>query len=154
MLGRWWRAPRERVWEIAAAAVAMLLVAFACVQALRWARSQPLALGVMDAPAGREVPAAGGLAVRGWALDPFGVESVEIVLGPLRKTVQPDISSGDLHAVHPGYPGSARGRFALDLTPEDLRQAGAPNPLALRAIVHGRGGSTTEVDARRLVFRP
>jgi hypothetical protein len=150
LLGRWIRAPRERAWEIVAAVAAVGLVVFACVAAIGWARAQPLGRGNLDAPAGREVPA-GPLAVSGWAADPFGVEAMEVVVGPVRRTVHPEIASPDVHAILPGYPGSAHARFALELSAEDLRAAG---PLPLRLLVKSRAGPVTEVDGRRLVLKP
>ncbi|HET9470891.1 MAG TPA: hypothetical protein VFO24_07275, partial [Usitatibacter sp.] len=121
LAGRWVRAPRERAWEIVAAVAASGLIVSACVAAIGWARAQPIARGALDAPAGREVPA-GPLAVAGWAVDPFGVEAVEVAIGPVRRTVHPDIASPDVQAALPGYPDSPRARFALELSAEELRQ--------------------------------
>jgi len=153
LAGRWARAPRERAWEIAAAVAASGLVAFACVAAIGWARAQPLARGTLDAPAGREVPR-GALAVAGWAVDPFGVEAVEVAAGSVRRTLHPDIASPDVQAMLPGYPDSARARFALELSADELRQAGTADPLPLTLSVRSRAGPVTAVDGRRLVSKP
>jgi hypothetical protein len=104
-------------------------------------------------PAGREVPR-GPLAIAGWAVDPFGVEAVEVAVGALRRTVHPDIASPDVQAALPGYPDSPRARFALELSAEDLGRAGAADPLPLRLLVKSRAGPVTEVDGRRLVPKP
>ncbi|HEX3097145.1 MAG TPA: hypothetical protein VHQ02_05470 [Usitatibacter sp.] len=153
LLGRWFRAPRERAWEIAAAVVGVGSVVFACVAAIAWARAQPLGRGLLEAPVGREVPR-GALAIAGWAVDPFGVEAVEVGVGSVRRTLHPDVASPDVQAALPGYPDSPRARFALELSAEELAQAGAGDPLPLRLLVRSRAGPVTEVDGRRLVLKP
>ena len=68
--------------------------------------------------------------------------------------MHPDIASPDVQAVLPAYPGSPRARFALELSAEELRQAGTADPLPLRLLVKSRAGPVTAVDGRRLVVKP
>ena len=148
---RWWGAPKAHAFEMVGAFAAVPLVLVACVMTWRWAQTQPLAIGVLDAPRDRNatLPA---LAIRGWALDPFGVEGVTVQLGKLQRDARVGEASPDLKALFPGYPDGARGRFALDLTEEDLANAGAPAQTPLRITVKSRGGGVTEIDRRRLEF--
>ena len=151
LTARWIAAPKARAFEMALALAAVPIVFLSCAGALRWAQAQPLALGVVDAPAGREaVPS--GLALRGWALDPTGVESVQVEIGALKREATIGIASPALREALPGYPDAAQGNFALDLGADDLARAGAPQPLPLRITARGRGGAVTEIDRRRLEF--
>jgi hypothetical protein len=155
---RWKETPREAVLELSTAAVVMALLAYACFVALSWARSQPAALGVLDQPEGRQVPAS-GVPLRGWAVDPSGVEAVKVRIGTLERDARvgeasPVRSMLSVAAIHSGYPDAARAGFALDLTADDLAKAGAPNPLTMRVLVKGKGGAVTEIDRRNLVFAP
>ncbi|MGZ5597552.1 MAG: glycan biosynthesis hexose transferase WsfD [Usitatibacter sp.] len=153
LVARWIAAPKEHAFEMAAAAAVIPAIVLACSAMLRWAETQPLAVGVIDQPAGREA-APSALAIRGWALDPTGVERVQVELGTLKRNASIGLESKALRQVMPGYPDSAQGNFALDLTAEDLALAGAPQPLVLRVVVRGRSGATTEVDRRRIEFKP
>ena len=151
LLARWWEAPKHHAFEMLAGVAALPIVVVACVIAWRWGETQPLAIGVLDAPRDRQgtLPA---LAIRGWALDPFGTESVTVELGALRREARIGDASPDLKAIFPGYPDGARGRFALDLSEEDLAKAGAPAELPMRITVKSRAGGATEIDRRHLDF--
>jgi len=151
LAARWWDAPKAHAFEIVAGFAAVPLVVVACVMAWRWAQTQPLATGVLDVPPGRQAKLP-TLALRGWALDPFGVEGVTVELGKLRREARIGEASPDLKAVFPGYPDAARGRFALDLSEAELVEAGAPAELALRITAKSRAGAVTEIDRRRLEF--
>lgn len=153
LTARWIQAPKARAFEMLLALAAVPIVFLSCAAAVRWAEAQPLALGVLDAPAGREV-APSGLALRGWALDPAGVESVQVEIGALKREATIGIASPALREALPGYPDAAQGNFALDLGADDLARAGAPQPLLLRITARGRGGAVTEIDRRRLEFKP
>jgi hypothetical protein len=153
LTSRWFEAPKTRAFEMVLTLAAMPIVFLSCAAALRWAEAQPLALGVLDAPPGREA-APSGLALRGWALDPAGVESVQVELGALKREATIGIASPALREVLPGYPDAAHGNFALDLGADDLALAGAPQALDLRITARGRGGAVTEIDRRRLEFKP
>jgi hypothetical protein len=110
-----------------------------------------MAIGVLDQPRDRAgtLPT---LEIRGWALDPFGVDGVQVERGKLRREARLGIESEVLKPIYPGYPDAARGRFALDLTEEELRTAGAPETLPMRITVKSRAGAVTEIDRRRLEF--
>jgi hypothetical protein len=113
-------------------------------------------MGVLDQPEGRQVPAS-GVQLRGWAVDPSGVEAVKVRIGTLERDArvgEPSPQRGMLRvaSIHSGYPDAARAGFALDLSADDLAKAGAPNPLTMRVLVQGKGGAVTEIDRRNLVF--
>ncbi|MEP7068362.1 MAG: hypothetical protein ABI789_03940 [Usitatibacter sp.] len=151
LAAHWWEAPKAHAFEIAAGFAAVPVVLLACVMAWRWAQPLPLAIGVLDLPRDRQgtLPA---LQIRGWALDPFGVDSVQVELGALRREARIGGESLALRSIYPGYPDGARGGFALDLGEEDLRKAGAPEALPMRITVRSRAGGVTEIDRRRLEF--
>ena len=151
LAARWWEAPKARAMEIVAGFLAVPLVMIACVMAWRWAQTQPLGIGVLDHPAGRQ-GALPSLQLRGWALDPFGVDAVTIELGKIRREARVGDANPDLRAFFPGYPDNARAGFVLDLAEGDLAQAGAPEALPLRITVKSRAGAVTEIDRRKLEF--
>src|SRR5205085_6565196 len=113
--------------------------------------------GVLDAPAGRKVPAA-GIALRGWAVEPSGVEAVKVRIGTIEKTARigeasPVAGLLRVESIQSAYPDAKNAGFALDLTADDLARAGAPNPLTMRVFVHGKNGAITEIDRRNLEFQ-
>jgi len=112
---------------------------------------QSLAIGALDLPAGRDVTLP-SVKLSGWALDPVGVESVQVEIGKLKRQVQPDGDSPGLKATYPGYPDRAKARFTLELGAGDLAAAGAPEELPLRITVRSAEGAVTEIDRRRLDF--
>jgi hypothetical protein len=150
---RWSQAPKEALLEVSIGVFTIVAGGYATFVALEWFEAQPLAIGVLDEPAGRKVPAA-GLQLRGWALHPQGVESVEVQAGSLKRNAQYGVASPVIEPLYPGYPDAARSKFSLDVTAEELTQAGAPNPLPLVIRVKGRNGTVTEVDRRALEFAP
>lgn len=155
---RWKDTPKDALLELSTGAVVIALFAYGCFLAMSWTGSQPGGLGVLDQPAGRQVPAS-GLQVRGWAVDPSGVEAVKVRVGTLERAArvgEPSPERGMLRvaSIHSGYPDAARAGFALDLTADDLAKAGAPNPLTMRVLVQGKNGAVTEIDRRNLVFSP
>lgn len=154
LIMQWMKAPRQGALQMIAGIAAVAVVALAIVMTLRWAETEPLAIGALDAPKGKQVPSA-GVQLLGWALDPFGVEAVTVEAGSLRRAArigQP--SPGNLQAAYPGYPGAARAGFVVDLSREDLAQAGAANDMPLRITVKSKSGAVTEVDRRRLELSP
>jgi len=153
LLGGWFMAPKQHAIEIAVGLGAVAIVALACATAMGWAQVQPLAIAVLDQPVGRKA-AATGLQLRGWALDPFGVESVDVELGKVHKPARYGEPSPELRAIFPGYPDGAYARFVLELGAEELAQAIAANETTLRILVRNRHGIVTEVDRRRLDFTP
>lgn len=154
LIGRWKEAPAKRIaMEAIVGAAAIATVAFACVTAIAWAGGQPLAIGVVEQPAARQVPGA-GLRVSGWTLDPSGVESVRVQLGKATKTARFGDARPDIESLYPGYPDAARAWFAIEFTKEELAQAGAPGELPLRVVVKSRGGTETEIGRRRVEVLP
>lgn len=150
---RWNDRPSAHAIEIGVAAFALVTTATAVVLALRWAQAQPLAIGVIDEPSGREIPA-DGTTVRGWALDPSGVAAVEAVVGEARLVTEfgQRVKPG-LAPLYPAYPDAARAAFELRL---DARQVALLFPQGegdLRIVVRSRAGPTTEIDRRRIVVR-
>jgi hypothetical protein len=153
---RWKETPKEALLELGVGAVALALGVYGCFVAMDWIGAQPAAIGVLDQPAGRQV-AAGGVQLRGWALDPSGVEAVRARVGTLERSARigeasPVLGMLRVAAIHFGYPDAARAGFILDLSGEDLAKAGAPNPLTLRVLVQGKNGAVTEIDRRNLEF--
>lgn len=153
LVARWRAAPRQGALQAAALVAAVIAMGAACAVALQWMRVQPAAIGFIDQPAQREVR--GGLTVRGWALDPSGVESVTVSLGTLRRSARyGESGSGDLAAYYPGYPDAAHARFALEIGAAELAGAGVQGVAAMRVEVRSRSGAVTEIDRRRLVISP
>jgi hypothetical protein len=135
----------------------MLAVMFAGAL-LGAARQWPLARGVIDTPQTRQL-GAGDYALRGWAIDPFGVDGVQIAAYEAAGAATPRAvwevpanrpktgSLGDsLQRYYPTYPGSADGGFAFDV-PRDVPAGGAP---CLVTRVRNRLGVMTEIDRRCL----
>jgi hypothetical protein len=156
VVARWLEAKKEALLDIAAGGAALALAGYAAFVIFGWMQSQPLALGVMDQPAGRDIPVA-PLKVQGWALDASGIESVTVHAGEVKKAARiglPSPVQGMLRVetFYPGYPDAARAGYEADFTAEELTQAGAPNPVALRIEVKGRNGAAIEVDRRNLRF--
>lgn len=151
---RWARAPREHGGQIAAAVLFTGATVAALYFALDWASRQPLSIGVLDLPTSRQVSGV-PLQVRGWTLDPVGVESVSVKLGKVERPARFGAdASADLAAVFPGYPDGPRGRFAVDFSAEDLAAAGPPEALEMRTFTRSKNGHVVEIDRRRLEMRP
>jgi hypothetical protein len=154
LAARWWAEPKRHRVEIAMAFVAVVAVAAACIHSLRWARAQPLALGVLDEPGGRVV-SGDGLALRGWALDPYGVESVQLTLGEQQRTLAFGTQvSEELQPLFPGYPDAMRAMFTAEIPATELALALPQGEGLLRIVVRNRHGVATEVERRRLKLAP
>jgi hypothetical protein len=149
----WVKAPRQGAMQMVAGVAVVAVIALASVMAFRWAETEPLAIGALERPDGRQAPSS-GVQLGGWALDPFGVEGVQVEVGTLRRAARIGEPSPDVQAAFPGYPEAARARFVLDVKGEELAQAGAANDLALRITVKSKSGAVTEIDRRRLEIAP
>jgi len=150
----WFEDPRARGFQIGAALASIIVTLVATTIAIRWARDQPLSLGILDEPAGRTVAAGNGITLRGWAIDAFGVDSVTVDLAGSPVAVAYGAESPKLKPMFPGYPNSARANFAATVSPADLARASASGPPTLRVLVRNRNGAVTEVDRRRLEPAP
>jgi GNAT superfamily N-acetyltransferase len=145
--------PGPRIVSVAAAVV--LTAAFAIVL-VETARRTPMGRGVVDEPATRVV-AGDRYALRGWALDPFGVRYVRVGVYDDWNAREPraewtataalptgGAESASLARYFPTYPGSERGGFAIDIP----RDALAGRPSCLRVRVENTLGIRTEIDRR------
>jgi hypothetical protein len=153
---RWKDSPKEALLELAAGGAMIAVAIFGAITAQAWLVKQGGAVGVLEQPAGRYVPPA-GFALRGWALEPSGVESVMVQVGSLEKAARigeatPEAGLQRVDSRYAGYPNAKTAGFAVDLSAEELVKAGAPNPLTLRILVTGKNGTTTEIDRRNLEF--
>ena len=153
LFGRWGGTLKQGVKEIVVGAAVIAIIVLAGVMALAWGEGQGLAMGALDEPAGGQAPST-GLRVSGWALDPYGVESVQVQLGKLEKTARYGEARPDIEATYPGYPDAHGARFTLDLTGDDLAKAGAPGELPLRILVKSRSGAGTEIEQRPITIAP
>jgi hypothetical protein len=151
---RWSSEPKFHGFAIAATVLAGVVVVAAAAMSLRWARSEPLAMGLLDAPAGRNVPAGSPLELRGWALDPYGVDTIEADLSGARFPIYAGNAKPDLHEMYPSYPDSALAGFTARIPAQDLAKAAATAPPTLRIFVKSKSGATTEVERRRLEIAP
>jgi hypothetical protein len=153
-LVRWSGDPRTHGLAIGAAVFAIAVTIAGNAVAIRWAKDQPLTIGVLDEPAARAYDANAPLTLRGWALDPFGVESVTSDLAGARTDLGLDTPTPDLHLMFPSYPESGRAGFRAQLPQKDVAKAGAAGPPTLKLLVKSRAGAVTEVDRRRLEPAP
>ncbi|MGE5668601.1 MAG: hypothetical protein ACM338_10450, partial [Betaproteobacteria bacterium] len=93
-------------------------------------------------------------AIRGWALDPFGVAVIRVAAYDGWDSVTPTatweatkgLPSTGLERYFPTYPESTNGGFALDVP----RSVLPPHAHCLRTQVQNRLGITTEIDRRCL----
>ncbi|HUP96754.1 MAG TPA: hypothetical protein VM073_02370 [Usitatibacter sp.] len=139
------REPRSLPRTLPLAVVAALGV-WSIVAAHQWARTQPLAIGVVEQPAGRALPMA-ELVVSGWAADPGGIQSVGVELGDLKREAVHEPSP---QLPFPGYPANGRDRFRTAFTAEEFARATAGGPVLLRTTVASAGGIATEIDRRTI----
>jgi len=122
------------------------------------ARHWPLARGVVDEPATRRFDGA-IYALRGWALDPLGVASIDVAAYDDWDSVAPTATwkattglrktgpqGESLERYFPTYPESANGGFAVDIPRAGL----PPHATCLRTQVRNRLGVVTEIDRRCL----
>jgi hypothetical protein len=150
---RWIAAPKESILEMVAAGFSVVVIVFACSTMFAWAAAQPLAVGTLDEPASRFVAPGASLVLRGWALDPSGVESVTVEAGALQREAKYNEEYPRAKRAFPGYPDAGTSGFSLTLSPEELTKAGAPDTVTLRVLVKSRAGPTMDIDRRRLEFR-
>lgn len=152
------RPPNVQMRAAQARSTLMIAVLAAAFGSALWtgARHWPLARGVVDGPATRGLDGT-TYAIRGWALDPFGVASIGVAayddwdsLAPaatwkatigLRKTGPQGES---LERYFPTYPESANGGFAVDIPRAELPAYAH----CLRTRVQNRLGVVTEIDRR------
>ena len=144
------REPRTLAWPVPVSLLVVGLGAWGAVAAYRWMQSQPLAIGVVEEPAGRATVPASTLVVHGWALEPFGVQKVEVSLGDVRRAASPDPKASLPEPKFPGYPDNGRARFRAEFTAEEWTRATAEGPALLRTTVVNRLGTASEVDRRTI----
>lgn len=130
-----------------AAGIAILFSIAIALLAAHWALKQPIAIGVLDAPDTRDVPREGFL-VKGWALDPAGVNEVRIYADGRQARIGRDrlLPSPALGRIHGGYPDGRRANFEFAVPAAWLNEP----EVRLRVEVEGRSGVVTEIDRRRL----
>jgi hypothetical protein len=150
---RWMAEPKQSALEIVAAVAGIAAVAVGCRFAMGWAAAQPLAIGVLDQPESRVLAPGETLRLRGWALDPHGVESVTVAVGKSSLPARYLLDNPAVKRFHPSYPDSDHAGFALDVSADDLAKAGAPEPLLLSIVAKSTAGPALEIDRRRLEFR-
>ncbi|HST00992.1 MAG TPA: hypothetical protein VLJ84_04975 [Usitatibacter sp.] len=153
-VNEWWVDPRARGFQIAAAIGSVIITLVATAVAIRWARDQPLSVGLLDEPTGRTFTPGASIPLRGWALDPFGVDSVTVDLAGLAIDAKYGSDSYTLKQVFPGYPDSGHGNFTASISAADLARASAAGPPTLRVLVKSRTGAITKIDRRRLEPAP
>lgn len=130
-----------------AVAIAALVAAALGLLAAHWALRQPLAIGVLDAPHAKEVPRE-GFVIKGWALDPEGVDEVRIHADGQQARIGRHglLPSPALGRIHGGYPDGYRGNFEFAVPAAWL----AKPEVRLRVEVESRLGIVTEIDRRRV----
>ena len=128
-----------------AACIAMLLVGAGVTW---WVRDQPLAFGVLDIPEGNRFEG-DSVPLRGWALDPQGVERVEILVGDAPIAARYAVPKPGLDRVFPAQPDARAGGFEAEVNGTLLR----PGTL-VRIVVVNRRGIRSEVDRRRVAGSP
>ena len=117
------------------------------VLAWDWSGGERLAFGVIDEPAGRRAdPKA--LVVRGWALDPFGVESVDAQIGARRFRGAFGAPVPGLALHFPAFPDGEKAGYSIAIPAEALGTEAAE----LRVFVTNSRGVRTEIDRRRLTL--
>ncbi len=149
---RWIEAPKQRWLEMVATVLGVAAIAWGASYAIGWARTQPLAMGLIDMPDRRDVTPGAPLKVSGWTLDPAGVESVVVQLGKIEHTVTPNQPSDALKVMFPSYPDSGAAGFATTFTAEEVAQSGSSDLVTLRVVARSRAGPAIEIDRRRLVI--
>lgn len=135
--------------------VAMILVAVLVQTPMRSAiAATPMALGVVDRPQ-QNVVSDAEVEFSGWAVDPFGVNRVEIVAADgtvvAARYGLPYVGTrGEALALYfPSYPDVAAAGFVARL-PATLLSRGA---IEVRTVVVNDAGVRTEIDRRRLAVR-
>lgn len=150
---RWVEAPKQRVAEMIATLLAVAAIAAGASYAMGWARTQPLAIGLLDQPVGRNVVPGAALKVSGWALDPSGIDSVVIRLGKIERAAALGEPSPAVKVLFPSYPGADKAGFEAQFTADEVAQAAASaGPVSLRALARSRAGPAMEIDRRELLI--
>ena len=150
LIVRWRAAPKAHAVQVSASVAAIAVAAAAVVIAHGWMRSQPRALGVVDG-----VAVEGNvLRVHGWALDPQGIERLEVRIGTWSRAVPVATPSAILVPLFPGYPGVEHAWYLLEVPVAELAAAGVQGEVPMRVVVQGAGGARSEIDRRRLRITP
>jgi hypothetical protein len=147
-IGWWlatWRADATRAARAATNGIA-IVAAMAAVPLVAAYRDLPLGMGVIDQPGETRLAPAEAVEVRGWALDPHGVRSVEARVGAARFMAQDDVPYPEVARVFPNFARAARSGFRVQVPAEAL----APEAQDLRIVVTNTLGHETEIDRRRL----
>ena len=136
----------------AAFAALGLGVAILSAPPLRYAMdATPMAFGVVDRPAKNTV-APGDVEWSGWAIDPLGVASVELLVdGGATYTARYGLPyrgarNEPLTLYFPGYPNTADAGFAATVPAQALVRGDAE----VRTVVVNTRGTRTEIDRRQL----
>jgi len=139
----------------AAAAFAVLAIgaAVASQAPLRDAMvTAPMAFGVIDRPRQNKVPA-GDVELSGWAIDPYGVARVELLVdgGAIfsARYGLPYLGARNepLALYFPAYPNTVNAGFTVELPAQTLARGAAD----VRTVVINSVGTRTEIDRRQLV---
>ena len=128
--------------------IATLAALALALPATMWALRQPLALGEVAEPSTAEVPR-NNLVLKGWAVDPGGVNAIRYEAGSYSGWIPADklLPSWKTARIHPSYPGSNRAWFEIPVPPEWLAQP----EVRLRVEVENKSGVVTEIDRRRII---
>ena len=128
-----------------AAGIAMILAGAGVAW---WMQDQPLGFGVLDTPEDNRFEG-GSTHLRGWALDPQGVERVDILVGDAAIAARYAVAKPGLDRVFPAQPDARAGGFEAEV-PGALLRPGA----VMRIVVVNRRGIRSEVDRRRAAGSP
>ena len=133
--------------------VVALVLAFAARAQIQSVTNRiPMSIGVLDLPRSNVV-SGDGVDFSGWALDPLGAVSVELVTdaGAVFAARIGDPYTGArgeaLGLYYPAYPGAAHAGFATRIPAASIDAAGT----VVRTFVINVDGVRTEIDRRRLV---
>ena len=96
--------------------------------------------------------AGAALKVRGWAIDPAGVESVTVTLGKIERVATLGQATDRAKRAFPSYADADVAGFATEFTAAEIGRAGSAEPVAMRVLVKSRAGPTMEIDRRRLII--
>jgi hypothetical protein len=151
-----WRSParfRVAVVEVGIATATAIVIG---LWLYHLAARSPMAHGIVDEPKTREL-GGGAYSMRGWAVDPFGVQRVRVGVydgwdasiprSEWNATVGLPVQGQHGESVdryYPTYPGADRAGFAVDIPRAALFAA----PSCLRTRVENANGVLTEIDRR------
>lgn len=95
------------------------------------------ALMALDAPVNNSTITSKKVNVRGWALNPSGIKSVEVYVDGVKKaTTTANLSRPDVHKVYPGYGNSDKCGYSVDI---DLNTV-APGKRTIKVVTTGNDG--------------